>query len=355
MNSVFGSEGRFRTEAGYLDGLGALLNLVTLVEPVVLVLDEADGLAGDGDAALRVTSSLVSLWEACRRVNIVVSVNDDVWGSTFSPGLPAGLRDRLDDVVVRLHSLNLEEANRLISARAGDESEKVISKLDLLSGDLYPRGVLKAAREVWSRRDDPEFTVARPQFRPFSEPAFSESPAPVERPPYPPHPVKRVELPKFFDVQRLPSVPPVAGFHQPLSAGVPPSPFPVTPFSEKELDPKTPPPLPQGEDGESPFDSAAASQSGEAGKQNSSTSFFDPAVAIEAMEANEVQKPEPFRPASDQGEGSKKRGAVPGGAVHPSPFEIVSPPPRARQEESPRGDADAIDELLRQFREHRDS
>ncbi|MDB4369613.1 hypothetical protein N9Z19_02200, partial [Akkermansiaceae bacterium] len=45
MDSVFGDRSRFHSGAGFLEGLGSFLNLITLVEPVILILDEVDGLS----------------------------------------------------------------------------------------------------------------------------------------------------------------------------------------------------------------------------------------------------------------------------------------------------------------------
>ncbi|MGJ8697262.1 MAG: hypothetical protein ACSHYF_13170 [Verrucomicrobiaceae bacterium] len=154
MDAVFGPKSRFHTGAGFLEGLGSFLNLITLVEPVILVLDEVEGLSSDSDAALRAASCLTSLWEAAPRLSVILSVNDDVWESAFVPRLPLGLRDRLEDVVVRLNPLSEDEAKALITVRAGDEASKIIDRIDFKDGHLYPRGVLREARDLWDRRDE---------------------------------------------------------------------------------------------------------------------------------------------------------------------------------------------------------
>jgi len=156
MSAVFGSGSRFRSGSGFLDGLSSLLNLITLVEPAVLVLDEVDGLSSDSDSALRATSSLVSLWESSPRVSVIISVNDDVWLSAFAPRLPLGLRDRLEDTVIRLKPLTADEARSLVKIRSSKDADLVLAGLDLDSDSLYPRGVLRAAREAWENRDSKE-------------------------------------------------------------------------------------------------------------------------------------------------------------------------------------------------------
>ena len=382
MNAIFGSESRFRTGGCSSVGLGAFLNLVTLVEPVVLLLDEVDGIPGDNDAALRVTSKLVSIWESCRRLSVVFSVNDDVWESAFSPRLTAGLRDRLDDVVIRLRSLTLDEASRLISARAGAESVKVIDKLDLSLGDLYPRGVLKAARDVWNRLNEPDGTAEKlndknsskapaPMVTPIAanEPSdpvvvhqfrantVEELPGPplstassVEagdptaslsgpRPPslssgsafqYPTHPVKRIELPRFFDVQRLRVAPSSPHSNQLVPPGSLQSRFTPASFPGDGAGPESVVHLSKSLPQESPFDAVSGVEEG----KDDQGPF--------------AQVPSFVPPQATPGD-------VSGGVVQESPFEIVRPAPEVpEQGDNPQGDADAIDELLRQFREHRE-
>lgn len=164
MDAVFGVKSRFRSGAGFLEGLSALINLITVVEPMVMVLDEVDGLSSDSDSALRAASCLTSLWEAAPRLSLILSINDDVWGSAFAPRLPLGLKDRLEDVIVRLDSLTGEEARALVTVRAGDEAAKVIQHLNLDEGTLYPRDILKKARSAWEKRDQPveSFSSAEP-------------------------------------------------------------------------------------------------------------------------------------------------------------------------------------------------
>lgn len=153
MDTVFGSKSRFRSGAGFMEGLSALINLITVVEPMVMVLDEVEGLSRDSDSALRAASCLTSLWEAAPRLSVILSINDDIWDSAFIPRLPLGLKDRLEDIVIRLDSLTKEEACALVTVRAGDEAARVLQHLDLENGELYPRDILRKARSVWEKRD----------------------------------------------------------------------------------------------------------------------------------------------------------------------------------------------------------
>ncbi|MEN8695139.1 MAG: hypothetical protein ACN4GG_04010 [Akkermansiaceae bacterium] len=154
METVFGLQSRFRRGARFIEGLSVLINLITVVEPMVMVLDEVEGLSSDPDSALRVASCLTSLSEAAPRLSVVLSINDDIWDSAFAPRLPLGLKDRLEDIVVRLDSLSVEDARALVTVRAGDEAAKVLQHLDLENGELYPRDVLRKARAAWEKRDE---------------------------------------------------------------------------------------------------------------------------------------------------------------------------------------------------------
>ncbi|MFT6180632.1 MAG: hypothetical protein ACJAQT_002863 [Akkermansiaceae bacterium] len=422
IDTVFGNESRFRSGAGFLDGLGSFLNLITLVEPAVLVLDEVDGLSSDCDSALRATSCLVSLWESSPRMSVIISVNDDVWESAFAPRLPLGLRDRLEDVVIRLNPLTAAEARSLIAVRSGDDTEKVLRHLNLDSDDLYPRGVLRAAREAWEKRNSKEETpkverqeerVPGPVGNPsadFSAPAvvepiqevtpalFSmEAPAAQPKPEYPPKAVRRAAIPRRFDVQRIrPEVAPVLeGFAAPpaLVAQAPvnqPPAFPepasqapliAAPFAQstEPLAPAAiaspfqvsetpalqgqyaPPPARPGQP--SPFEAAQAPAQVPHRVPSQEESPF---AAPPELDDHGSLRVSPFDPAPTQAPIAPPQAGAPPTQVPPvfaapvaptpSPFEANRAPQEApRQPEAPKADSDAIDELLRQFREHRDS
>ncbi len=419
METVFGRASRFRSGAGYLDGLGSFLNLITLVEPVVLVLDEVDGLASDSDAALRTTSCLVSLWESAPRTSVVISVNDDVWQSAFAPRLPLGLQDRLEDVVIRLDELTEEEAKLLVTIRSGGEAEKVLARMDLTSGGLYPRAVLKAAREAWEIRDEVEGASDSPSFEAVpdagtpsqaeispvaitdgeggvSDPAsfgFTAVPGPV----YPPQTVRRVALPRKFEVQRIRQNPAIVEFAPPVVRAAPPvvqgapalenpsapeltSPFqvsssppvqsqpvfpPAQPFESSPFEPSGAPFAPEISPSqmESPFQPEAESQGSLRSYPLSSP--FDPPPGQPSVQeevpgahptdpARAFPTPPAFTAAPPQQVTPPPMGNQP--APTNGPFEAAPPASEAApQAEVPKADTDAIDELLRQFREHRDS
>lgn len=191
MDAVFGNQGVLGSRAGSLEVTGSFLNLVTYVQPVVVVLDEVDGLSGDSSAALSVASSLASLWQSAPSSQFILSVNDDIWESAFVPRLPHGLRDRLEDLVIRLQPITEKQAEALVNSRVGETGGNLLSQLDLKKKQYYPREILKQARSYWSNQAP---LVNASEAPPQSEAVTS----PVTKVPshqYPPKPVKRAALP----------------------------------------------------------------------------------------------------------------------------------------------------------------
>lgn len=358
MDSIFGCEGRYRTGAGFLQGLGSFLKLATLVDPVVLVLDQLDGLFDNDEAALQATSSLVAVWESCRRLNVVISINDDVWESAFASNLPSALRDRLEDVTIRLQPLLREEACALITARAGQDAHEMIDRLDLSGDDLYPRGVLKSARRAWSHRHEGN--------------GIGESP-------YPPAPVRRATLPKAFDVRRIRVQPSAAGFEARVDRH-PASPFLAdSPFSSSSsaLPGSRGVPVPGDSDptGQSvPFSEVpkSAPEDPQERLPDHSGPPFDLSLAVEAIKAENSAKSQGLYPLANSLDVAGQEVRSFREEVRTSPFEIVSAPPEEAQSDEPqpfsvpddqgeepdensKAETDAIDALLRQFRDQHNS
>lgn len=211
MDSVFGEMSRFRTGTGYSGAFVSFLKMVTLAEKLVVILDEADGLFGNGDLALKVASHLISIRQAVPSIKIVISVNDDVWESAFLPSLPTGMKDRLEDSEIRLGALDERGVVDLLKARAGGDGERIFRELELGGQEHYPRAVLRKARDVWEMiyrggaatvTGDLGIGFSEVDIPPVSKPVWDE--APVKRKfPYPPKPVRRVSLPRKFVVERI--------------------------------------------------------------------------------------------------------------------------------------------------------
>lgn len=133
-------------EAG-IERYAAFLALLSLIGRVVVVADDLEGMHADPPSALRFASFLASVRQEAPRVDLVVSVNDDIWDSAFKPALSGGLQDRLGEVEIRLEPLDESAMNSLLEARAPGRGAAVRGRLGL-AGDLYARLVLRRAAEI---------------------------------------------------------------------------------------------------------------------------------------------------------------------------------------------------------------
>lgn len=137
------------------------IRLLTAWRPIVLVADHMDGLYRDpqaGVAVARMTLALTSL----PGVHVVLSVNQDLWETTFGRQLPSALEDRLSSNSVTLRGLTAVDAAALISLRlreAGVESEDEAAFLRFVDmdrffmgrpvGSVSARGLLRHLAQMW--------------------------------------------------------------------------------------------------------------------------------------------------------------------------------------------------------------
>lgn len=131
------------------DRLTTLLKMLSHQQRVVLVADELEGMSANEEAALRLAAFVTTLRHGADRVDIVISVNDDVWESAFVPRLSGGLQDRLSEAVVRLEPLTREQAIALLQSRQPDATAELIDTLPIDPGPLYSRAVLRSAASTW--------------------------------------------------------------------------------------------------------------------------------------------------------------------------------------------------------------
>lgn len=229
LNDVIGGGRQSHNGISCHRALTSFLKLITATENVVLVADEMDGLFGDSEAAIRVANTLIALRQAAPRVKVIFSVNDDVWESTFARRIPLGMQDRFEDSVIRLQLLDDEAVMELLQIRYVEGAQDLRREINLESGDLYPRAILRAARDVLAWKVKPEELVpARrgklnsnlPQSKDIG---FAEFPAerivetdltesgkpdipfasPIVKIKYPPKAVCRVKIPRKYLVQRI--------------------------------------------------------------------------------------------------------------------------------------------------------
>lgn len=189
-------------EAVAHERLVALLGLLTSLMRVVLVADEIEGFSSDETAALRFASFLGALRQSAERVDVVLSLNEDVWKSAFLPRLSGGLADRLSEVVVELEPLNRAGMIAIIESRSPGAGEKIVSEMEPDTIHTHARGIIKEAGIAWDDavQGKPRRTLGQPkQETPATghkleevQPSAAIEPLPEPAPPEPREPGKPV-------------------------------------------------------------------------------------------------------------------------------------------------------------------
>ncbi|MBC7979702.1 MAG: hypothetical protein H7Y36_03965, partial [Armatimonadetes bacterium] len=82
--TVFGD---YSAEAAAHERLISLLGLLTTLMRVILVADELEGFSAEETAALKFASFLGSIRQSVNRIEVIISINQDVWESAFLPRL----------------------------------------------------------------------------------------------------------------------------------------------------------------------------------------------------------------------------------------------------------------------------
>lgn len=97
-------------------GVPAWLRLLALWKPVILLVDHLDGFYRNPEAGVKIASMLMELVES-HRLNVLLSLNQDVWQATFGHHLPSALEDRLTASQVLLRGLTEADAVELLHLR----------------------------------------------------------------------------------------------------------------------------------------------------------------------------------------------------------------------------------------------
>lgn len=115
------------------------LRLISGWKPLVLVADHLDGLYRDAEAGL-LLARLATALTALPRVQMVLSVNKDLWDTTLGRQLPSALEDRLSARRVMLQGLSLEEGRELVLQRLQDapvNGAEVVEFIEFLHLEEY--------------------------------------------------------------------------------------------------------------------------------------------------------------------------------------------------------------------------
>lgn len=213
-----------------MERLEALLGMLALLMRVVLVADDLEGFSSDETAALRLAAFLGSLRQSVERLDVVLSLNQDIWDNAFVPRLSGGLADRLSEVVVELKPLSEEEMLALLESRVPGLGARVLAKVDRDSAGSHARGLIRAAGVAWLRASAMDTQPVVPA-TPVSA-AVVEPPVPPLAIPEPASPPPVVESPSPFIAETAPST-----TDEPLGLEIP-APQPVADLkAERGVDP----------------------------------------------------------------------------------------------------------------------
>ena len=150
-------------EGVMMERLQALLGLLAQLMRVVLVADDLEGFSTDESAALRLAAFIGEVRQSVERLDVVLSLNQDIWDSAFVPRLSGGLADRLSEVVVELNPLTEDDMVALLESRVPGLGSRVLSRLDRGSAGTHARGLIRAAGVAWLKAtagDSPAPVVA---------------------------------------------------------------------------------------------------------------------------------------------------------------------------------------------------
>ncbi|RPJ34062.1 MAG: hypothetical protein EHM17_08045 [Verrucomicrobiaceae bacterium] len=173
-----------------MERLEALLGMLTQLTRVVLVADELEGFSTDESAALRLAAFLGSLRQSVERLDVILSLNLDIWESAFLPRLSGGLADRLSELVVELEPLTEQEMVALLESRVPGLGCQVLARIDRSEAGTHARGLIRAAGEAWLRAS----AAPAPSSPPPTPPKTSPIQVPTAAPP-PQAPTAAVEEP----------------------------------------------------------------------------------------------------------------------------------------------------------------
>ena len=151
------------TGSAAMERLVTLLGLLSLITRVVLVADDLEGFSADETAALKFSAFVTGVRQAADRVDVILSLNKDVWENAFVPRLSGGLADRLSEVLIEFEPLTDDDIIALFDSRAPGLGANVFEVTDI--SERHPRALIRAAGAAWlkaanTRKEEEESFVA---------------------------------------------------------------------------------------------------------------------------------------------------------------------------------------------------
>lgn len=132
-----------------VEHLQTLLGLLSLLKRVVLVADDLELFSTDENAGLRLVAFVGAIRQAVERVDVILSLNLDIWQNAFVPRLSGGMADRLAEVVIELEPLREDEMAALLDSRVPGLGRRVLERIDPNASGGHARGLLRAAGIEW--------------------------------------------------------------------------------------------------------------------------------------------------------------------------------------------------------------
>ncbi|HEX5789542.1 MAG TPA: hypothetical protein VFY13_00245, partial [Luteolibacter sp.] len=115
---------------------------------------------------------VLALRQSVPNLEVILSLNRDVWEAVFVPCLSEGLADRVAERLIELEPLRDGEMLELLESRAPGYGTTIIASMARMRAGTHARGVIREAAEVWLKtRSQP---AAPAQATPSGLPASSE-------------------------------------------------------------------------------------------------------------------------------------------------------------------------------------
>jgi hypothetical protein len=137
------------TEGVAMERLTSLLALVSLLMRVVLVADDLEGFSADETAALGFAAFIGAIRHQAERVDVIISLNRDVWENAFKPRLSGGLADRLSEILIELDPLTDDDIIALFESRVPGLGKEVFGRIE--ASERHARGLIRAAGTAWMK------------------------------------------------------------------------------------------------------------------------------------------------------------------------------------------------------------